>query len=589
MYSFCMEECVKGYLASMESEKSVLWNRKKDLALAYMQRRLKEVGDIGGVQLHTGYSIAQFSYVSGGIMSSVVPRDGNWFSLTTYGAGSGKKLERSFNIRTKEEEKNYGLQVEGKKQRKEQRKRYQEDIKLITDTDGAMDFFEYCTQMVLMTFLDSGYYDVKTEVVKDSLCTGIGYIAIEEDEAKKKIWYQCLSPKECCYRRDENGKVDSFGRRWKMSAYDIFMHWGKERCPKVVLDCIKNGNTGNKFEVCEIVVPQGVLYDDSLNKIVLGKESDKYAVAIWISETSEYIFTGSTNRMPIAVMMFEGDGDNQYGKGMVENAIDSIIDLDEMEKERQILRKRTSNPPWAVHSSISRTVSFKNDALNVVPSMDMIPQPIQMPNNYSELLNDIESKKAEIRQLLFVDVFQTLMASNDTRRTAAEVNLRKMESAQLMQQAIGNMEGVTCTEVMQTLGLLMMQGKIASPSEEVAKLIPYLTMIFSSSFIQMKNSFWMAEGNAAFVNFVIQLAGVYPDIMDIIDMDIETQMIAVAYGQSQYAIREKSEIEEIRKQKAELAQMQMQMQMQQMQSQTNMNNAKADQAYAQGQQAHQQQ
>ena len=122
MYSFCMEECVKGYLASMESEKSVLWNRKKDLALAYMQRRLKEVGDIGGVQLHTGYSIAQFSYVSGGIMSSVVPRDGNWFSLTTYGAGSGKKLERSFNIRTKEEEKNYGLQVEGKKQRKEQRK-----------------------------------------------------------------------------------------------------------------------------------------------------------------------------------------------------------------------------------------------------------------------------------------------------------------------------------------------------------------------------------------------------------------------------------------------------------------------------------
>ena len=177
------------------------------------------------------------------------------------------------------------------------------------------------------------------------------------------------------------------------------------------------------------------------------------------------------------------------------------------------------------------------------------------------------------------------MASNDTRRTAAEVNLRKMESAQLMQQAIGNMEDVTCTEVMQTLGLLMLQKKILIPTEEIGSLLPYSTMIFSSSFIQMKNSFWMAEGNAAFVNFVIQLASVYPDILDIIDMDIETQMIAVAYGQSQYAIREKSELDKIRKQKAELAQMQLQQQMAQQESQTNVNNAKADNLQMQGQQA----
>lgn len=580
-----MEECVKTYLNSMESEKSKLWSEKKEISLAYMGRRLSEIGRLSDVKLHTGYSISQFSYVSGGIMSSVVPRDSNWFSLTTYGAGNGANLKRTFDFRTKREEKDYGLQRQSKEQRKEQRQKYKEDIRLLTDTDGALDFFEYCTQMVMMNFLESGYYDVKTEVVKDSLCTGVGYMAIEEDEAKKKIYYQALSPLECCYRRDLNRKVDSFGRRWKMSAYDIFMHWGKERCPKVVLDAIEQGSADRGFEVCEIVVPQGVLYDNSLRKVVLGNENDKYAIAIWLSETSEYIYTGSTNRMPIAVMVYEGDGDNQYGKGMVENAIDSIIDLDEMEKERQILRNRSAHPSWAIHSAIARTVSLKNDAMNVVPSMDMVPVPIQVPNNYQELLNDIQEKKAEIRQLLFVDVFQTLMASNDTRRTAAEVNLRKMESAQLMQQAIGNMEDVTCTEVMQTLGLLMLQKKILIPTEEIGSLLPYSTMIFSSSFIQMKNSFWMAEGNAAFVNFVIQLASVYPDILDIIDMDIETQMIAVAYGQSQYAIREKSELEKIRKQKAELAQMQLQQQMAQQESQTNVNNAKADNLQMQGQQA----
>ena len=55
-----MEECVKTYLNSMESEKAKLWSEKKEISLAYMGRRLSEIGRLSDVKLHTGYSISQF-------------------------------------------------------------------------------------------------------------------------------------------------------------------------------------------------------------------------------------------------------------------------------------------------------------------------------------------------------------------------------------------------------------------------------------------------------------------------------------------------------------------------------------------------
>lgn len=569
-----MDECVRTYLEGMESEKAVLWSSDKNRALEYMKRRVTELRKKEVKVTHTDWSLGQFEYVSGGIMSSVIPQDSSWFTLTTFGAGSGKALAHSYMKRASSEERNNGLQ---RKENKERRKAYKEDIRLLTDTDGALDFFEYCTQMVLRNFQETGYYDAKTEVVKDALCTGVGFLAVEEDIGKDRVWYQCLSPLECSYRPTKDGRVDSFGRRWRMSAYDIVRHFEGKRIPSVVTDAVRNGNQSRQFEVCEIIVPKGVLFDRNMHEVRFGKESDPYMFAIWLSEGNEYIQTGSMDRMPVTCMVYEHDGRNQYGRGMVENAINCIVDLDELEKERQVIRGRTAFPPVAVHSSYSRNVNFSRNAINVVPDMANVPVPIQFPDTYTEYANDVEMKKQEVRQLLFVDVFQTLLASNDSRKTATEITMRKSESAQLMQQAIGNMERVTCTEVMQTLALLMRQGKIAKPSDEVMKLIPYATMVFSSSFIQMKNSYWMAEGNVAFVNYVAQMAQVCPDMLDIVDMDIETQMIAVAYGQSQYAIREKSEVEAIRKQKAELAAAQMQMQQQQMASEINRNNAQAQQ------------
>ena len=567
-----MDECVRTYLEDMESEKAVLWSSHKNLALEYMRRRVTELGKKEVKVTHTDWSLGQFEYVSGGIMSSVIPQDSSWFTLTTYGAGSGKVLGQSFMKRASAEERKYGSE---RKEGRERRKAYKEDIRLLTDTDGALDFFEYCTQMVLRNFQEAGYYEAKTECVKDALCTGVGFLAVEEDIGKSKVWYQCLSPLECCWRPSRDGRVDSFGRRWKMTAYDIVRHFEGKRIPDEVMKCIREGNAGRIFEVCEVIVPRGVLFGSDMRKVEFGKPSDPYMFAIWLSEGNEYIQTGSMERMPVTCMVYEHDGRNQYGRGMVENAINSIVDLDELEKERQVIRGRTAFPPVAVHPSYARNVNLSRNAVNVIPDMANVPVPIQFPDTYTEYANDVEMKKQEVRQLLFVDVFQTLLASNDSRRTATEVTMRKSESAQLMQQAIGNMERVTCTEVMQTLALLMRQGKIAKPSDEVLALVPYVTMVFSSSFIQMKNSYWMAEGNVAFLNYIVQLAGVFPDILDIVDMDVETQMIAVAYGQSQYAIREKSEVEQIRKNKAEMAQAQLQMQQEQQASEINRNNAQA--------------
>lgn len=574
-----MNTCLKNYLSQLEATKARFWNDKKDKSYQYMEKRIGERLD--RIAIHTSFSKDKFNRVSSSIMSAVMPMDSDWFTLTTYGSQTASTVERNFDKRNFEESLSKNIKQDSKKARKELRATFKSDIQLLSDTDGALDFLEYCTQVVLQNFRQNGYYYSKSECVKDAIICGVGFLATEEDIGEKEIRYTCLSPFECVYEPDGKGNVSTFGRRWTMRPIQMLNHYGYESLPEIVKQALKNKNITQEFNICELIYPTGSLFDENMNSLILGDEKDKYQVAIWCEEESDessrYIYAGSTNTMPVTATVYERDGNNPYGIGLVESAIDSIVDLDQMELERQIIRKRNANPAWAVPSSLgAKKFTIRNNSINVIPDMSQAPTPIQMPDPYSEYTNDIEAKKQEIVSLLFVDVFQTLLASEDTRRTATEINMRKSESAQMMQQAIGNLELTTCSEVMHTLSILFRQRKIVPPkSEAILKLIPNITMLFSSSFIRMKNSYYMAEGNVSFLNYIVQLANIYPDVFDVVDMDEETRMIAVAYGQSQYAIREKSEVERIRQQKAELAQMQLQQQQMLQQSEIEMNNARA--------------
>ena len=141
-----------------------------------------------------------------------------------------------------------------------------------------------------------------------------------------------------------------------MRPIQMLNHYGYESLPEIVKQALQNKNITQEFNICELIYPTGSLFDENMNSLILGDVKDKYQVAIWCEEESDessrYIYAGSTNTMPVTATVYERDGNNPYGIGLVESAIDSIVDLDQMELERQIIRKRNANPAWAVPSSL---------------------------------------------------------------------------------------------------------------------------------------------------------------------------------------------------------------------------------------------
>ena len=185
-----MNTCLKNYLSQLEATKARFWNDKKDKSYQYMEKRIGERLD--RVAIHTSFSKDKFNRVSSSIMSAVMPMDSDWFTLTTYGSQTASTIERNFDKRNFEESLSKNIKQDSKKARKELRATFKSDIQLLSDTDGALDFLEYCTQVVLQNFRQNGYYYSKSECVKDAIICGVGFLATEEDIGEKEIRYRIV-------------------------------------------------------------------------------------------------------------------------------------------------------------------------------------------------------------------------------------------------------------------------------------------------------------------------------------------------------------------------------------------------------------
>ena len=168
-------------------------------------------------------------------------------------------------------------------------------------------------------------------------------------------------------------------------------------------------------------------------------------------------------------------------------------------------------------------------------------------------------------------------SNTDSRKTATEVNYLKNEAAQIATGMIGNSQECANMEFKRSVALLKKLRYIHFSSKEIETAFNSCVLRFNTQFINQIQNFYMISGSAAFISYLQAVAPLDSGVLDVIDTDMLTRDYASALSINEYDIREKSEVEQRRKMRSELAQQQLASQLSQQNSQANYNNARASQ------------
>ena len=542
------------------------WDRKLKGA-GYMRHRNDYEGtEVPEIVTHDCTAVECLDTYVDGFVGYIMPQDDDWFMLMP---------RVKFNSRSRDKE--YGGFGD-----------------IIEDSD-LMKVMTDLTDIALMEFSASGMYAPARMFTKDAEILGNGYLCADED-GEGGLVYKCLDPMECAVAEDDKQRLDVFMRHFMMSPVDVVRKW-KDAKLEHCWERVHKGASAETadVEVYEAILPKDYLYDPETDEplLVNGKDSRKLAHVVWIPLERELVCECGCNEMPVFTFSPSRDSDKTpYGKGLVTKYLDEIVLLDDDCNLKHIQFRKNVNPPMLVHQALRSNYSSKSGA--VVYTADLSAQGATplfkegASNNYSAMVNDIEEAKNHIRQLMNADLFRTLMASTDSRKTAYEVSELKNEAVTLLSMKIGTyVRDFLEPLVKRTIKVKLRNNRYELPGgmsvEKMCKYVDTCTVALNSVFVRRLQGYLKYQGLVSGLQFLGAVAQLEQSrSIGVLNTDVLLRAGLFGAGFPAYAIKDAEQLKRERKEEQQMQQQMMQSQMDEQQSKALANVGKGVQSMQNG-------
>lgn len=375
---------------------------------------------------------------------------------------------------------------------------------------------------------------------------GMCVIFIEED-LKDYIRFYTRPIKEIFIDQSEREEIDTVYREFEFTIRQIYRKWG-ENCSKETIEKYNKGKLEEKVTILHCVEPR---YDyhpgkkDSVNmpfmSVYIEKETKKklseggyksfpYMIAGANKESGELYYTSP---------MMECFSDTKMVNQMVKTNLragmksaDSPLDV----PSDGFLNPLNLNP-GAINYRNPGTPGDNNEIRQIYKDKSGVPITL-------ELIDRVEQK---IQRALFVDLFLAL-AQRDPKMTATEVLAREQERMLLLGPMLGRLTEMFSNIIKKTFEILTDKRIILPlPQSLVGQenlIVEYVSLLAKAQ----KASDLKSISNT--VALIGPIAQAIPDVLDKIDADKYVDEVADLTGINPELIRDKSEVEEIRKARA---------------------------------------
>ena len=412
--------------------------------------------------------------------------------------------------------------------------------------DAANEWLEICMDQMYQHFNRSNFQQEIHELYYDLVVFGTGSFYVEAEDGGLR--FACRHIAEICISESPDGRVDTVYRKFKLTARAISMQFGGAKLPKSVTKDLED-DPYKEHEVIHAVFPRA----ESKGKLA----KDKPVASIYyLADNRELLSEGGFDDFPFMCPRFVKDSVSTYGRSPAMTALPDVKMLNKMSETTIKAAQKQIDPPLMVpDDGFMMPVRTTPGALNFYRSgtRDRL-EPLQIGANNPLGLNMEEQRRNAIRQAFYVD--QLLLGQGPTM-TATEVLQRNEEKMRLLGPVLGRLQAELLQPLIsRSFALLLRSGLLPPAPEELQGQdidIEYVSPLAKAQ--KLTDLQAMLRG----FEILLQVAEVAP-VTDYLDGDKMVQYLVETAGLPARIIRGTDEVEEIRRQQAEQAEVQQGMQ-----------------------------
>lgn len=391
---------------------------------------------------------------------------------------------------------------------------------------------------------DSSFNLALHECYMDVGSFGTGVVCQEWDTDNSNLVFYAKPLQHCFFLEDSKGRVDTMFIRYYWTIRQIKQEFGEVLPPNLM----KQKNNEKTFEIIHAVYPRSGAMPgryDARNK--------RFASIWYCKETMELLYESGYDSNPYHVPRWLKLSGEPYGRGPAKKCIADIKMLNAMERTVLKAGQKAVDPPLVLaNEGFMLPIKTSPGSLIFKEEEERKIEPLLFSGNLPWAEDKCAQKRAFIEKCFYIDWIRR--EKKRAEQTAYEVNDERDEMLRQLAPIFGRL----VTElhgpmIARSYDLLNSHARFPQAPVSLQRRKLKVGYLSTAALAQIGGR---ANTLGRFLQDLVPLAQIDPNIMDIVDMDAAAQEYANARGIPRRVLRSADEMKGLREQKQKMQQMQ---------------------------------
>ena len=413
--------------------------------------------------------------------------------------------------------------------------------------DTAKEWLEGVEDVMYQAFNRSNFQEQIHELYHDLITFGTGVMFVESDDTFQ-LKFSTRHISECYVSEDENGRVDTVYRKFRMPARAAVARFGEAAVPQRVSKSMQK----NPYE--EITLLHAVFKRDERDVTRIDSLNKPFASVYLDPDEKKILSESGFDEFPYTAPRFlKASFEIGYGRSPAMTALPDIKMLNKMSEVTIRAAQKQVDPPLLVpDDGFILPIRTVPGGLNFYRSgsRDRI-EPLNIGANNPLGLNMEEQRRKAIQSAFYVD---QLILGQGPQMTATEVVQRTEEKMRLLGPVLGRLQAELLQPLISRCYNILARQEAFEVAPEFMQDID-IEIEYVSPLAKAQRS-GDVQSALRLIELMQPLVGVDPSIIDYLDSDGLTKHMVKALSVPATAIRGDEEVAEIRQRRAALQQQQ---------------------------------
>jgi len=421
---------------------------------------------------------------------------------------------------------------------------------MLMEEPGAREWLDYIQNRMYMILDKSNMYSIFSSAYEELGQFGTACFIVLTDYDDVIRGYS-FTAGEYRIGVDEKGRVNTFARKFWLTADQVVGAFGYDNCSAKVKNNYDNNQLDQKVLILNLIEPNtdriGGL-EDFMNM--------PYRSVYWESGNTspEFLAKRGFKKFPVVAPRWKTTTTNQtlgYGPGWF--ALGNIKQLQKTVKDKLIAQEKIHNPPVQSDASVSGHPNLLPGGVTkttaTTPNTGVRPA-YQIDVRLDSFENSINNLKAAIDRSFYVNIFLMIINSQDRDKTATEIAELQQEKMLMLGPILHNLDSEMLSPFLELLYFAMADAGLIPPAPDSLQGAEIRVQYVSILAQAMK-----AAGITEIQSVFAITNELMPQSVDVLDSDEAVREISDMQGIPAKIVKDKNKLNAEREQKLKVAQM----------------------------------